>query len=406
VTPDPLLQSENTGDIGNVKWSTGKYEDAQRLYEQAIAFSCDAGNRIHEGIWNGGLANLQCSLFNKSGDAKHRESAVALYLKAIMIAKETKDCRHESHWNGVLGGFYHQLGESGLAEAHLRDALSISEKIYYRRMINTQVKQLTSVFTERAQKYILIGDSITAFQICQTFRQSAIEIGSAKLKDRANLMLITFFFQQGRVAEAVAESQELLISTPEEVEMLSNLGAICMQWGRQTGNENILTLSADAYTKAIHLNTDESVHSSYENRANAYALLGKIKEAIADYREVIKRKPQSIGAALSLSEVQIWAGRYSEARYLLEALIPQLRTSEENIIGNWLMCHALNLEGRDFYAFKKVIEDAARENINYNVKDIEPYLQRLDPTKFSEKQIQNAWMIQTLIRGYECKAGS
>ena len=63
------------------------------------------------------------------------------------------------------------------------------------------------------------------------------------------------------------------------------------------------------------------------------------------------------------------------------------------------MCHALNLEGRDFSAFKKVLEDETKENIelNYGVRDIETYLQRLDQTKFSEMQIKNALMIQCLI---------
>ena len=406
TNPIPILLSENTGDIGNVMYSKGEYDEAQRLYNQAITFSHAANNRIYEGIYTGDLGNVYCALYNKSGDVKHRENAISLYKQAIKIAEEMKDLRHESQWNGNLGEFYREVGESTMAEIHLSKALSISERIHYGRMIDPQVNQLTAVFTERVQRYLLIGDSVTASKVCQAFRQSAIEIGSSKLKDRADLLLITFFFQQERITEAVAESQKLLISTPGDVKIWSNLGAICMQWGRQTCNENILILSVDAYTKAIPLSPDDSVHNLYEERANALAILGKIEEAIADYREVIMRQPQSIGAALSLAEVQIWAGRYSEAEYFLETLIPQLRTPEENIIGNWLMCHALNLEGKDFSTFKKVIEEIVKENINYNVRDIEPYLHRLDSTKFSEKQIQNAWMIQTLIRGYECKEAS
>lgn len=408
VHPHPLLQSECTGDLGNVMWTTGKYEKAQRYYEQAIAFSHDAGSRIYEGIWNGDLANVQCSLFDESRDSELRESAVSFYLKAIEIAKEMKDRRHVSHWNGVLGGFYCQLGESRLAEAHLREALSISEAIYFRRMIDTQVKQLDSVFGERIQGYVQQGDLAAAVQVGQAYRQVATEIGSVKLKARADRRIITLFFQQGRIAEAVAESQQLLMSTSGGVETWSNLGAICMYWGRQAGNEAIFTLSADAYTKAIGVSPDDSVYSLFEERGNAYAMLGKLEQAIADYREVIRRQPQSIGAALSLGEVQIWAGRYGESRVLLEALIPQLRTPEETMIGNWLMCHALNCEGRDVSEYKTVIEDAAKKDfrLNYNVRDIEPYLQRLDPVRFSEKQIQNAWIIQTLIRGCEFNAGS
>lgn len=397
TNPVPILLSENTGDIGNVMYSKGEFDKAQKLYNQAIAFSRVANNRSYEGIYTGDLGNVYCALYNKSGDLKHRENAISLYKQAIKIAEEIKDLRHESQWNGNLGEFYREVGESTMAELHLSKALSISEKIHFGHKIDQQVNQLTSVFTERVQSYLIIGDSVTASKVCQAFRQSAIEIGSAKLKAKADLFLIIFFFEQGRITEAIDESQKILKSMPSNIGILSNLGSICMQYGRLNSNEKILTLSADTYAKAIPLSPDDSVHDLYEGRANAYAILGKIEEAIDDYREVIKRHPQSIGAALSLAEVQIWAGRYNETEHVLETLNPQLRTPEENIIFSWLMCHALNLEGKDFSTFKKVIEDIAKENINYNVRDIEPYLHRLDSTKFSEKQIQNAWMIQTLI---------
>ena len=408
LNPIPMLQSENAGDLGNVKLGMGNIGEAKRLYEQAIAFSRQAGTKIHEGIWNGGLGNVECSFFNQSSDPGHLDMAISFYLNAIKLAKDANDRRHESHWSGVLGDLYRQRGQSALAETYLKEALRISEKIHYDRLINTQVLQLAAVFGVRIQEHGRKGDCAAALEVGEAFRRTAVEIGSDKLKAKADLEIIHLLFRQGRTVEATAEGEMLLASATGNVETLSRLGEILFSWGRQTGSEGVMKLSADAYSKAIDGGPDDLLPGLYDGRANARALLGRIEEAIADYGEVVRRAPHSVRAALSLAEVQIWAGRYGDAALLLKALMPQLTTSEDNIIGNWLMCHVLNLEGLDYSANKTIIEAAAGKNIclNYGVKDIELYLQRLDSTKFSEEQIKKAWMIQTLIQNCLGNEGS
>ena len=383
-----------------------EYEEAQRQYERAIAFSRDACDRIYEGIWNGGLGNLYSSLWQSSGNPIHRESAVSYYVKAIAIAKETTDRRHESHWNGVLGIFFWKLGEVELAEAHLRDALTISEKIHYGRMIQTQIQWLATVFDDRIRRHLESRDLEAAFHAGRSFRRVASEIGSAGLEAEAERRLdelplneIVFLFEEGRMDEAIAKGREFLASSAAKAKMCSALGAIGVRWGRRTGDEGVFESAVEAYSKAIAMTPDDSRYGLYEERANANALLGRLEDAIADYSEVIKREPQNTGASFSRAEVQIWAGRYGEARLSLETLHPQLRTRAEKTTGAWLMCHALNLEGRDFLAYQKVLEEGTKENtgLNYHVRDIEPYLRRLDQKKFSVTQILNAWMIQSLI---------
>ena len=186
TNPNPILQSENTGDMANVMWAKGEYKEAQEMYERAIAFSRDATNKIHEGIWNGGLGNVHSSLFINSGDIPNREKAISHYLKAIEIAKETNDRRHESHWNGVLGNFYRQLGEYKLADRHLRKALSISYKINYGRMLSTQVQWLSSIYDERIRRCFQNQDFDNALKIVSDFQRVADEIGTAALGIEAN----------------------------------------------------------------------------------------------------------------------------------------------------------------------------------------------------------------------------
>lgn len=408
IYPNTILQSENTGDLGNVKFSLRKYKEAQRFYEQAIAFARKADSkigRIYEGIWNGDLGNVHNALFFSSGNnPMHRESAISHYLLAIAIAEKEIDRRNESHFNGFLGCFYRSLGENELAEVHLKKAFSMSEKILYGRLINTQAATL-------ADLYIKKRDFEKAYQVGLAFQQVANKIGNSEIVAEAELLLIgqrlhriAFFFQDGQIDEAIAEGRKLLVSFAGKADVCVFLGSTCMQWGRQTGQKDFFQWSIEAYTNAITVSTDDSRYGLYSGRADAYALLGKFEEAIADYNEATKQEPQNTVTALSRAEVQIWAGRYGEARLSLEALYPQLATIEEKAIGAWLMCHALNLAGHDFSTFQKVLAEETNKNIalNYSVRDIEIYLQQLDQMKFSKKQISNAWKIQSLITKFVC----
>ena len=407
ANPNPTLDSENSGDLANALLGQGRDEEARQYYERAIALSRESGMRTYEGIWHGGLGNLHSAAFSRSQDPVHRDLTISHYHDAIAIAKETKDARHNSHWNGVLGNFYRQLGEFELAEAHLRDALVISSKIRYVRGMQTQVPWLTAVFRERARSYLETWDFEAALAVAQAFRQTAVDIGMDELDteaehqiDELRLIEFGFLFREGRVDEAIAKGREFLVTCSGKVEAYDGLGMMAMRWGRLAGSRDSLLLSAEAYGTAIGVSPEETLSALYAGRADAHALLGMAEEAIADYGEVIRRDPQNTGAALSQAEVRIWLGQYDAARVCLEALRPKLTATREEAIGAWLMCHALNLNGRDFSAYRAVLEEIAERGnveLEYGVRDIEPYLDRLDPARFNQTQIADAWMVQSLI---------
>ena len=409
ANPNARLQSENAGDLANVMFSRKDYAEAQRMYERAIAFSRNAGNRIHEGIWNGGLGNLYDQLFIISTDPIHREQAISCYMQAIAIAKETKDRRHESHWKGVLGNFLRQMGELEQAESHLVEALFISADIHYGRMIQTQMQWLGAVLEERMKQYVRKRNFKAGLQVVQVFREKVKEIVYPEVEEgfeqhihKITLNVISFIIQEGFVAEAITMAEDLLESPQVKPETCNALGAIGIEWGRGKRIREALKVSVDAYTKSIILSPDSSLHGLYARKGDAYALLGMVEEAISDYSEVMRREPQNMIVALSLAEVLIWAGRYEDAMVSLEAIQLRLKTAAEKTIWAWLMCHALNLVNRDFHAHQEILEAAKNEDVtlNYSVRDIEPYLQQLDQMQFSEMQIKNAWKIQNLITNF------
>jgi tetratricopeptide (TPR) repeat protein len=272
-------------------------------------------------------------------------------------------------------------------------------------MIPTQMASFADLYEARIKRQVENGDFEAAYRTGQAFFQASEEIGLPELKAEAIRLIetltldeINYLFQEGRSKEAVAVGQRLLLSSTGNVEILDRFGTICVKFGRETHDVRVFELSVEACTKVINSGKGGTIRSSYEQRANAYALLGRIDEAISDYRAVLRLDPQNNSVALCLAEVQIWAGRYGEARISLDALYPRLKTLEEKIIGLWLMCHCLNLEERDFSAHLKELEEKrGHTHLDYQVRDIEPYLRHLDKAKFTETQLQNAWTIQKMV---------
>ncbi len=94
-----------------------------------------------------------------------------------------------------------------------------------------------------------------------------------------------------------------------------------------------------------------------------------------------------------------WQNLICEMRYAFHLASATLAVWRRRRNG-WLMCHALNLTGGNFSAHRTSLEDLVLNgdlHLSYNVRDIETYLKCLDPSKFTELQIANAWMIQDFI---------
>jgi len=409
TNPNPLLQSENTGDMANVMYSKGNYNEALEMYNKAIDFSREAAYRKHEGIWQGGIGLVHCSLFDKSGDPIHRDKALFHFLESIKIAREELDRRHESHYNGVLGSFYNDLGENEKAKEHLKIALTIAKKISYGRVFFVQSTWLESVYKQDIRKYLVQNDFKSALYVAGDFQRTVDEIGIPALVSTAEQYIyeikiceIRFLIGSNEIEAAVLKYSQLVSSSFNDVFIYQTLAEIGEQEGRQKANKELLQLTVDAYTKAIALCSNEFSYPLYEGRANTYAVLGKFEEAIADYTKCLNLNPEKIGAALSRAEVLIWAGKYNDARISLVPLSLQPKTTGEEIIYAWLMCHINNLKDKPYSDYRKIIKDKISGifRLNYNVRDIENYLDRLDRKKFNEKQISNAWEIQKLFENF------
>lgn len=407
INPHPRLHSENSGDLANVLFSQNELEQAEKLYLQAIAFAREAHDRIYEGIWHGNLGNLYGRLFHVFGNPDNRQRAIDSYQQAIAIAKEKKDRRHESHWNGTLGHFYSEIGDIDSAEKHLQEALMISHFFHYVRGLPTQIEWMSEVIEQRIQTAEKTGDRQLFFGACLGSSRLVHEIGIPELTfeisphlDGYIYNLIKVLAVEEKVDDALSWGRKYFIMDPETLERDKLLGRISTGLGNQTGRQDAFLFGAEAYSRAIQACTDEHMLPDlHGGRATAYARAGKIEEALADYAEVMNRKSKPIGAALSRAEVLIWAGRYGEAKDALDVLHAQLETEADKAIHTWLTGHALNLSGCDCSAQMKALEEMRAKSIHlsYGTGDIESYLRKLDPAKFSPDQIKIAWKLQAII---------
>jgi tetratricopeptide (TPR) repeat protein len=205
-------------------------------------------------------------------------------------------------------------------------------------------------------------------------------------------------FSAGQLDEAMARAEESL-SQSTDVEYCSDLGRACMGWGRLIGSADIFELGVDAFTKAIDVSPPERLSDCYESRGSANALLGRLDDAIADYDESIARGDAPIAVHLSRAEVLMWVGHYVQALSSLQSLHGRLETEGDKIVWIWMMCHALNFQGKDPSAYQGVLQRMAVRNIQlgYSTRDIEHYLKLMASDSFTVDQIENAWRFQRMV---------
>ncbi len=144
--------------------------------------------------------------------------------------------------------------------------------------------------------------------------------------------------ESGRLAEAAAQYQNLLMHFPEDVELLAGLGTVALQQGRfaeavellgrslagDPAQECILTNRGLAYAQMqqsvealscyeLAIAVDPTYADAYFNRGNTLKALQRLEEALASYDKALDLNPQLAGAYVNRGIIlQTWQ-RYAEA---------------------------------------------------------------------------------------------
>uniref|UniRef100_A0A8C8SA33 Tetratricopeptide repeat domain 37 n=1 Tax=Pelusios castaneus TaxID=367368 RepID=A0A8C8SA33_9SAUR len=148
-----------------------------------------------------------------------------------------------------------------------------------------------------------LGDMETALAILTTVTERA-SAGTAKW---AWLRRGLYYLRAGQHSQAVADLQAALRADPKDSNCWESLGEAYLSRGGYT-------TALKSFTKASELNPD-SIYSKYK-AASIEQILGKYKDAIAEYQQILKKSKEYVPALKGLGECYLMMARAAVADYL------------------------------------------------------------------------------------------
>ncbi len=262
IEKQPGLSSAHLG-LGIALLETGDFDAAAKEFSEATALAPkDAETRLNLGV-----------AFYRNGRI---EEAIAEYHKAL----EIKPTLASAHFN--LGMAYAHQGDFDKALESYRTAAQ-------------QKKNYAEAFNNIGIIYEAMGDLETAQK---QFQQAVAQRPNYAL---ARYNLARLYLDQRMYNEAAAEFQQAIRQQPNFPEAYLDLGNLYLI--RSTlMNTGELEKAAEAYRKAIELRKND-YPLAHENLAIALTKLGRMKEALAEYRIAFEqndgRSPDSIRNLIS-----------------------------------------------------------------------------------------------------------
>jgi len=110
--------------------------------------------------------------------------------------------------------------------------------------------------------------------------------------------------QQGKLAQAIEQYEQIIALVPQNADALQGLGICAAQL-------NHMEKAIDYFNRAIEQNPDN--HSLHNNIANAYKALGNLDKAIQHYQDALRINPHYAAAHNNIATVFALQNNYREA---------------------------------------------------------------------------------------------
>jgi protein O-GlcNAc transferase len=298
--PAALQESRRLKQTGDASLRAGKYLDAARSYQSALAINPG----LHEAHYSLGNALLQLG---------QPSEAAACYRRALAIKPDFI----EAHCN--LGAALQMLGQLDAAATSLRRALELNSNLH-------------EVHYNLGNVLIQLGRLDEAATCLR--RALAIKPGFVE----AHCNLGNLLRELGQPDEAVDHFRRALRSRPDLYEAHSNLGCALQTLGQLEGaaesfrralrlkpafyqaHSNLgsalmargqLDEAISCFRRALEL--EPNLHATYSDLGNALRLLGKPDEAVASCRRALELKPDYVEAYCNLGSALKDLGQYDDA---------------------------------------------------------------------------------------------
>ena len=210
-------------ELGDLYRSIGKYDEARKCHERALAIKKQIGDRRGEGESHADLG----SIYQSSGDYN---KAKECYEQALAISKETNHLRGQGVDYGNLGTVYQHLGDYDTAYEYHKKALEINIRTRHSEGIITGYLHLGVVYQHR-------GEYERAEKCCKKAHANSKEIGDRKKEAHILSKLASIQQDTGEGNNAKAYYEQALQISKEigdvrlEIEINGSLGAVYQSLG-------------------------------------------------------------------------------------------------------------------------------------------------------------------------------
>jgi len=286
----PLLPPAQQGEIllrlGEVWQLTGKWEEAEAIYRQAITLAQAAGQSQDEARAQSGLGYLL-----------HLKGSYLEALEWLGQARATFEKLDDqpglSATFGTMGSTYRNLGQMEEAVHYHTRAIILSREIGAQRVTATELGNL-------GWTYYLLGrlsEAIPCYEQSIALSQS---LGDKQLEAKQLGNLGVIYMESGRLTEALDYLQGTLTISQEigdrrsESQHLGNLGIVCYQLGQVEETfkhfRQSITIGQEIGDKLLESNMLNNLGSAYQETGRIEIALTYYRQALAISREIKNRR--------------------------------------------------------------------------------------------------------------------
>ena len=303
--------------LANLYYLQSQYNEAKRLYEEALSIMVEIGDREGQSICYGNMGAVYQSL-GEYGKAETYQK------NALVIIKEIGHKQREAACYGNLGAVYYYLGEYGKAETYQKNALVI------RKEIGDKEGEATC-YGNLGVLYYSLGE----YGKAETYIKNALvirkEIGHKKGEANCYGNLGIVYESLGEYGKAETYQKNALVITKKigdkqgEAACYGNLGTVYKSLG-EYGKAETYIKNALVIRKEIGDQQGEAV--CYGNLGVVYQTLGEYRKAETYQKNALVIKKEigdQQGEAVcygNLGIVYYYLGEYGKAEtYLKNALV-------------------------------------------------------------------------------------
>src|SRR6266487_213244 len=273
---------------------TGAYQEAERLYKEALAM----GERVLGDPNKATVINNLAELYREQGRYPEAEPLMqeALTIRERILGREHPETALSLN---SLAGFYQAQGKYKEAELLCREALKVTEQVLGRESPETATMLNNLGFLCGVQ-----GKSKEAEALFKRSLAIRERVLGKEHTDTARtvLNLAMLYTEQGRYPEAeplVREALEIWKRVlgkehPDTARALDNLAVLFLKQGRYEKAEPLIQEALTIREQILGKEHPETAQSLY-NLASLYLNLGRYKEAEPLYREALSVYRQKLG---------------------------------------------------------------------------------------------------------------